>query len=155
MKGRIYIFAPPLSPFLNTKKMYRKNWWQYVKISKQGNFNQDFNRSAIGFHNRPSKIFELNFFILRLFRQDGQTRHAQTRISFQTDYLVTQENLKILKQLKRKATDATIHCALLSEYRSGMIHRIRSRPKQSNRFIHSLKYEYLSLQDRRQDGRYL
>jgi len=59
--------------------------------------------------------------------------------------LVTQENLNILKQLKRKASDANIHCAWLSEYRNGIMQKIRSRPKQSNRFIHSLKYKCLSL----------
>ena len=69
-------------------------------------------------------------------------------------YLVTQENLNILKQLNRKASDATIHCALLSEYRNGIIQRIRSRPNQSNRFIHSLKYKCLSLESRKQNGRH-
>ena len=54
-------------------------------------------------------------------------------------YLVTQENLKILRKLNKKAREATFHCALLSVYRKGMIHKINTRPNQSNRFIHSLK----------------
>jgi len=79
---------------------------------------------------------------------------AHTGCNKFSDYLVTQENLNILKQLNRKARDATIHCTLLSEYRNGIMQRIRSRPKQSNRFIHSLKYKCLSLEERRQNGRY-
>ena len=60
-------------------------------------------------------------------------------------YLVTQENLKILRKLKRKAKEATFHCALLSVYRRGIIHKINTRPNQSNIFIHSLKQECRSL----------
>ena len=141
------------------KETYRKKIQRTdgIMTSRQSNFSQVFNRNAIGSTISEAKIIELNLFILRLFLQDGQIRHTLAKIQIFrfSDYLVKEENLKILKQLKRKASDATIHCALVSEYRSGMIHGIRSRPKQSNRFIHSLKYEYLSLEDRRQDVRYL
>ena len=41
--------------FTELKEMYRKNWWQYDKISRKGNFTKDFNRSAVGFYNKPSK----------------------------------------------------------------------------------------------------
>ena len=54
-------------------------------------------------------------------------------------YLDTHENLNILMKLNKKAKDVTIHCALWSMYRKGIIHRINSRPNQSNKVIHSEK----------------
>lgn len=70
---------------------------------------------------------------------------SEFRESKRVSYLVTQENLKILRKLNRNAKDATLHCALLSVYRKGIIHKINTKPNQSNRFIHSLKYECRSL----------
>ena len=64
-----------------------------------------------------------------------------------TGYLVRQENLNSLKKLNKKANDARTHWALLPVYRKGIIHTINSRPNQSNRVIHSEKYESPSLQE--------
>ena len=70
-------------------------------------------------------------------------------LNYAVNYLVTQENLNILRKLNKTAKDANIHCALLPMYRKGIIHRIKSRPNQSNRVIHSVKYDCLSLQEQR------
>ena len=68
-----------------------------------------------------------------------------------SNYLVIQENLKILKKLNKKDKDATNHCTLLSVYRKGIMHKINTRPNQSNRFIHSVKYDSLSLEEFKQN----
>ena len=54
-------------------------------------------------------------------------------------YLVTQENLNILRKLNREVKDATSHCISLSAYRKGIIHKINSRLNQSSKVIHSVK----------------
>ena len=66
-------------------------------------------------------------------------------------YLVTDENLNILRKLNNIARDAIVHWALLPAYRRGMIQRTSNRPNQSNRVIHSMKYDCLSLENRRQN----
>ena len=67
----------------------------------------------------------------------------------EVNYLVTQENLNILRKFNKTAKDANIHCALLPMYWKGIIYRIKSRPNQSNVLIHSVKYDCLSLQEQR------
>ena len=76
-------------------------------------------------------------------------KHLLIPLDYVVNFLVTQENLNILRKLNKTAKDANIHCALLPMYRKGIIHRIKSRPKQSNRVIHSVKYDCLSLQEQK------
>ena len=64
-------------------------------------------------------------------------------------YLVKDENLNILRKLNIIARDATVHCALLLAHRKGIIHMTNNRPNQSNRVIHSVKYDCLSLENSR------
>ena len=70
-------------------------------------------------------------------------------LDYVVNFLVMQENLNILRKLNKTAKDANIHRALLPMYRKGIIHRIKSRPKQSNRVIHSVKYDCHSLQEQK------